>query len=95
MNDTVAIEQKPLPCACRFEWRQTPDFSGSPPVQLDQCGFHSTQKQALERERDLLRQMLAELVAALEAVLDESNMGVTLATQARARADLEHAKEQS
>ena len=39
-----AIAQDPTQCACRFEWRPTPDLSGAPPVQLDECGFHATHR---------------------------------------------------
>ena len=49
----AALSQKPQPCACRFEWRPTPDFSGAPPVQLDECGFHAQQRRSLSlRERE-------------------------------------------
>ena len=49
----AALSQKPQPCACRFEWRPTPDFSGAPPVQLDECGFHAEQRRSLSlRERE-------------------------------------------
>lgn len=39
-----------VPCACRFERREDPDFSGRSPVQLDECGFHSEQRRKAERE---------------------------------------------
>lgn len=42
-----ALEQRPQPCACRFEWREIPDFSGLPPKQLDECGFHAEQRREL------------------------------------------------
>jgi hypothetical protein len=44
-------EEIGVPCACRFEKRLDPDFSGIPPRQLDQCGFH---EKALERLAMLL-----------------------------------------
>lgn len=49
-------------CACRFERREDPDFSGRSPVQFDECGFHSEQRRKLERE-------LAEKTDRLNAAL--------------------------
>ena len=56
LSDThgEAIVQRPQPCACRFEWRPMPDFSGAPPKQLDECGFHSEQRKKLEAQRPSL-----------------------------------------
>lgn len=44
-----ALQQRSQPCACRFEWREIPDFSGLPPKQVDECGFHAEQRRELER----------------------------------------------
>lgn len=43
-----ALTQRPQSCACRFEWREIPDFSGHPPKQLEECGFHYEQRKRLE-----------------------------------------------
>ena len=81
----AALSQKPQPCACRFEWRPTPDFSGAPPVQLDECGFHAQQRRSLSlrgREGVVPYKLAQELDGALCAFLndekpfDEANAAV-------------------
>lgn len=40
-----------MKCACVFENRDEPDFSGKPPVQLECCGFHSLERMDAARYR--------------------------------------------
>ena len=50
-----ALQRKPQGCACRFEWRPMPDFSGAPPKQLDECGFHAEQRRKLHEWQEQVR----------------------------------------
>ena len=53
-----ATEQKPRPCACLFEWRPVPDFSGVPPKLIDECGYHATRRRELEAKLAALKAKL-------------------------------------
>jgi len=59
MRDEIwkaATKQKPVHCACQFEWRQFPDFSGAKPLLLDECGYHAFIRTAHDAENKRLRE---------------------------------------
>ena len=33
-----------MKCACEFENREIPDFSGEPPVLISRCGYHAVER---------------------------------------------------
>ena len=56
-----ALEQKAMTCACRFEWRPKPDFSGAPPKLLEECGYHATRSRTLAAQRTALLELADEM----------------------------------
>lgn len=62
------LNMRPQMCACKFEWREMPDLSGVKPKQLEECGFHSTQRNRLERENADLRLRIASRDVSIDTI---------------------------